>query len=100
MNINKFTEKAREAIVGAQELAEHMSHSQIEPEHLLVALIEQPEGIVPEVLRKMGTEPAAIGRGARDLLGKFPQAYGGSQAGMSPRLKLVPDQARAEADRL
>ncbi len=100
MNINKFTEKARDAIAEAQHLAEQMSHAQIEPEHLLVALIEQREGIIPELLRKMAADPAAVGRGARDLLAKFPQAYGGSQPGISPRLKLVTDLAQAEADRL
>jgi ATP-dependent Clp protease ATP-binding subunit ClpB len=98
MNINKFTEKAREALVGAQELAESMNHSQIEPEHLLVALIEQREGIIPELLRKLSLDPGTVGRGARELLTKLPQAYGGSQSGMSPRLKLVADSAQAEAD--
>jgi ATP-dependent Clp protease ATP-binding subunit ClpB len=100
MNINKYTEKAQEAVLGAQQLAEQMSHAQIEPEHLLVALVEQPEGIVPEVLRKMGVEPHVISRGARELLAKIPQAYGGSQPSLSPRLKLVTDLAQAEADRL
>jgi ATP-dependent Clp protease ATP-binding subunit ClpB len=100
MNLNKYTEKAQESIVAAQRLAEQMSHAQIEPEHLLVALIEQREGIIPELLRKMGTDPAAIGRSARDLLAKMPQAYGGSQAGLSPRLKQVTDAAEAEAERL
>src|SRR5215467_4582930 len=100
MNINKFTEKAQEAMLGAQQLAEQMSHAQIEPEHLLVALVEQPEGVVPEVLRKMGVEPHAIARDARELLSKIPQAYGGSQPGLSPRLKLVTDLAQAEATRL
>ncbi len=100
MNINKFTEKARDAVADAQQLAEQMNHAQIEPEHLLVALIEQKEGIIPELLRKMAADPAAAGRGARDLLAKFPQAYGGSQPGLSPRLKLVTDLAGAEADRL
>ena len=53
MNLNKYTEKAQEAVVKAQQLAAELSHAQIEPEHLLVALVEQSEGIVPEVLRKM-----------------------------------------------
>jgi ATP-dependent Clp protease ATP-binding subunit ClpB len=100
MNINKFTEKAQEAMLGAQHLAEQMNHSQIEPEHLLVALVEQREGIIPELLRKMSADPATIGRGARELLAQLPQAYGGAQAGMSPRLKLVADLAQAEAERL
>jgi ATP-dependent Clp protease ATP-binding subunit ClpB len=100
MNINKFTEKAQEAMLGAQRLAEQMNHSQIEPEHLLVALVEQPEGIIPELLRKMSADPATIGRGARELLAQLPQAYGGAQPGLSPRLKLVTDLAEAEAGRL
>ena len=37
-----------------------MSHAQIEPEHLLLALVEQPEGIVPELFRKMGAEPKPL----------------------------------------
>jgi ATP-dependent Clp protease ATP-binding subunit ClpB len=100
MNINKYTEKAQEAVLAAQHLAGEMNHAQIEPEHLLVSLVEQREGIVPEVLRKMQADPAQIARSARELLAKIPQAYGGSQAGLSPRLKLVADTAQAEADRL
>jgi ATP-dependent Clp protease ATP-binding subunit ClpB len=100
MNINKYTEKAQEAIAGAQHRAEQSNHAQIEPEHLLVALVEQREGVVPELLRKMNTDPVAIANAGRELLGKMPQAYGGSQPGISPRLKLVADLAEAEAQRL
>jgi ATP-dependent Clp protease ATP-binding subunit ClpB len=100
MNFNKFTDKAQEAVAAAQQLAEQSNHAQIEPEHLLVALVEQREGVVPELLRKMNADPAAVGRAGRELLGRMPQAYGGSQAGMSPRLKLVADLAEAEAQRL
>src|SRR3990172_6281727 len=100
MNLNKYTEKAQAAVVAAQRLAEQMSHPQIEPEHLLVALIEQREGIVPELLRKMGTDPALVGRAARELLTKMRAACGGARAGLSPRLKLIGDLAQAEAERL
>jgi ATP-dependent Clp protease ATP-binding subunit ClpB len=100
MNINKYTEKAREAVVGAIELAQQHNNPQLEPEHLLVTLAEQREGIVPELLRKAGVEPAAIAKAARELVAKLPSAYGGAQPGLSPRLKLVTDQAQAEADRL
>src|SRR5215468_249790 len=100
MNINKYTEKAQEAVLGAQQLAEKSSHALVEPEHLLVALLEQPEGIVPEVIRKMNADPVEIGRAARDLIAKIPQAYGGAQPGLSPRLKIVTDLAEAEAARL
>jgi ATP-dependent Clp protease ATP-binding subunit ClpB len=100
MNINKYTEKARDAVAGAIELARHANNPQLEPEHLLVALIEQRDGIVPNLLRKMNADPAAIGGAGRALLKKLPAAYGGAEPGMSPRLKLVTDQAQAEADRL
>ncbi len=100
MNLNKYTEKAQEAMLGAQQLAEHSSHAQVEPEHLLVTLVEQREGVVPEVLRKGNVEPAAIARDARDLLGKLPKAYGGAQPSLSPRLRVVSELAEAEAARL
>jgi ATP-dependent Clp protease ATP-binding subunit ClpB len=100
MNLNKYTEKAQEAVLAAQQLAEQASHAQIEPEHLLVSLVEQREGVVPEILRKMQIDPADLSKAARDLLSRVPQAYGGSQPGISPRLKLVADLAEAEAGRL
>ena len=100
MNINKYTEKAREAVAAAVELAQQGNNPQVEPEHLLVAVIDQREGIVPELLRKMNVDPVGVGRAAHDLLKNLPSAYGGSQPGMSPRLDLVTRQAEAEADRL
>src|SRR5947207_63919 len=100
MNINKLTEKAQEAVLAAQTLAEQMSHAQIEPEHLLLTLVEQNEGIVPEIFRKMGVEPQPFAKTVRDELGRLPQAYGGSTPPLSPRLKKVTDEAQAEATRL
>jgi ATP-dependent Clp protease ATP-binding subunit ClpB len=100
MNINKYTEKAREAVASGIELARQANNPQLEPEHLLVALVEQRDGIVPNLLRKIGADPAAVGRSARELAAKLPSAYGGAEPGMSPRFKLVTDQAQAEADRL
>src|SRR3954469_5241094 len=100
MNINKYTEKAREAVAAAVELATQHNNPQLEPEHLLVALVDQADGIVPKVLQKANVDPAAVLREARDAVKKLPSAYGGSQPGMSPRFKLVTDQAQAEADRL
>src|SRR5262245_13815488 len=100
MNINKFTEKAREAVAAAVERASQQNNPQLEPEHLLVALIEQQDGIIPELLRKMNVDPSAVLRDATELSKKAPSAYGGAQPGMGPRFKLVTDQAQAEADRL
>ena len=49
MNLNKLTEKAQEAVVEAQRLAENRGHTQVEPEHLLAALITQENGVVPAI---------------------------------------------------
>jgi ATP-dependent Clp protease ATP-binding subunit ClpB len=97
MNLNKFTEKAQEAILASPQLASEHNHAQVEPEHLLVALVEQAEGVVPSVLRKMNADPAAIGRSLREHLGKQPKAYGGAEPHLSPRLRVAIDAAQAEA---
>jgi len=100
MDINKFTEKAREAVAGAVDLAKGSNNPQIEPEHLLVALIEQKEGIIPDLLRKLSADPSSIGGAARQLLAKMPTAYGGAEPALSPRLRLVLDKAQAEAGQM
>jgi ATP-dependent Clp protease ATP-binding subunit ClpB len=99
MNINRFTEKAQEAVIAAQNLGTELNHSEITPEHLLVTLIEQEGGIVPSVLRRMDLDPARVGREARALLEAMPKAYG-TDLRFSPRTKLVTDAALAEAQRL
>ena len=98
MNLNTFTEKAQEAIVGAQRLAETAGHPQIEPEHLLTTLVEQPNGVVPSLLKKLSVEPSAIAAAIRDQLDKLPRTEGGAQPGLSPRLSALTTQATTEAE--
>ncbi|MGE3844717.1 MAG: ATP-dependent Clp protease ATP-binding subunit, partial [Vicinamibacterales bacterium] len=100
MNLNKLTEKAQEAVLGAQQLAERANNPQLEPEHLLVALVEQQDGIVPNVLRKMNIDPGKVAAGVRAEIARLPQAYGGSQPPLSPRFRAVGDAASSEAERL
>jgi ATP-dependent Clp protease ATP-binding subunit ClpB len=100
MNLNRLTEKAREAVVGAQQLAARLNHPQIDPEHLLAALVTQEGGIVPAVLRKMQIDPAAVGRTLEADLQKRPKAYGGSEPGIGPRLHAVVEAAEKEAAQL
>jgi ATP-dependent Clp protease ATP-binding subunit ClpB len=99
MNINKFTEKSQEAIIGSQNLASELNHAEIAPEHLLVVLIEQEGGIVPSVLRKLNLDPSRVAKDARALLESIPKAYG-ADVRFSPRVKLITDAASAEAERL
>jgi ATP-dependent Clp protease ATP-binding subunit ClpA len=96
-NLNKFTEKAQEAIIAAPQLAAELNHAQVEPEHLLVTLSEQAEGVVPSVLRKLNADPQKVARDLRDHLAKLPKAYGGAEPGLSPRMRVVLDAAQADA---
>ena len=100
MNLNKYTEKAQEAIIAAQQLAEKANHPQIEPEHLLVSLIDQRGGVVPDVLRKMNVDPAVALSAVQSALNSQPKAYGGAQPNLSPRLRAITNSAEEEASRL
>ena len=60
MDLSRFTQKAQEAVQAAQRLAVEQRHSQIEPEHLLLALLRQAGGVVPEVAEKIGVRPPAL----------------------------------------
>jgi ATP-dependent Clp protease ATP-binding subunit ClpB len=97
INLNKFTEKAQEAILASPPLASELNHAQVEPEHLLVALAEQREGVVPAILQKLNADPRAVARAAREHLARQPKAYGGSEPGLSPRMRVVLDGAQADA---
>ncbi len=101
MNLNRFTEKAQEAILAAQRLAEEYNHSQIEPDHLLLALLQQSDGVVPQVVQKLGIYPAQlIAALERTLQGK-PKVYGAAaQVGLSRALAEVLRQAEQEMARM
>jgi ATP-dependent Clp protease ATP-binding subunit ClpB len=100
MNFNKLTEKAQEAVLGAQQAAEAAGHPQIEPEHLLSTLVDQQDGVVPALLRKMNVDPRAVASAVAAERGKMPRTHGGAQPGLSPRFRAVSDAAFAEAERL
>jgi ATP-dependent Clp protease ATP-binding subunit ClpB len=100
MNLNHFTEKAQEAIVAAQQTAEQTGHPQVEPEHLLGALLAQPQGVVPEVLRKLGVEPAELMAAVQAELARLPRAHGGATPGASARLRAILTAAQSEATQM
>ncbi|MHB0870906.1 MAG: ATP-dependent chaperone ClpB, partial [Chloroflexota bacterium] len=99
MNANSFTEKAQEALASAQRLAEEQNNSQMEPEHLLLALLEQQGGVVPEIVQKLGVSPAQLAQQFRAEIQRFPKVYGG-QLYASPRLGQLLKSAETEAERL
>jgi ATP-dependent Clp protease ATP-binding subunit ClpB len=102
MRFDKFTLKAQEALQEAQALAEKHEHQQIEPEHLLLALLQQSEGIVLQVFQKLGVSLPNLLSQLEEVLKKIPKVYGagGGQAYLSPRLKKVLDGSFQESDRL
>ena len=94
---NRFTQKSQEAIVAAQNLAERNGNSQIEPEHLLLALLEQADGVVPQVLGKINIAAGVLIQQVRAEIGKLPRVSGsGVQVGISPRLHTVLVRAHDE----
>jgi ATP-dependent Clp protease ATP-binding subunit ClpB len=89
-NINRFTEKSQEAVIRAQQIAEELNHSQVEPEHLFAALLQQEEGIVPQLLQRLGANPGALLQQVQAELDRLPKMSGGGvQVGISPRLRKV-----------
>ncbi len=93
MKIERFTDKAREAIQEASQLAQKHNSSQIEVEHLLAALLMQENGVVPQTLQKAGGNPQTVLRMIENEIERMPHVYGGSEPGISPRLRRVLEDA-------
>jgi len=84
MDLNRFTTKAQQAVMSAQRLAESYNHSELEPAHLLLALIQQPDGVVPQVVGKIGARPQGVAGDLENLLANRPKVYGANaQVGAS-----------------
>jgi ATP-dependent Clp protease ATP-binding subunit ClpB len=99
MRFDKFTVKAQEAVVRAQELAQQRNHSEILPLHLLAALLGEREGVVLPLFQKIGADVAKITSDVSVALDALPHATG-TQTGMSRNLQDVFATAQKEADRL
>jgi ATP-dependent Clp protease ATP-binding subunit ClpB len=96
----KFTEKAQEAIINAQRETESRNISQFEPIALLLALLDQSDGLVPETLRKLGVDPAAVRRDAATEFEGLPKLSYAAQPPPSNSLRKVLQKAEDEANRL
>src|ERR671912_272073 len=96
----KFTEKAQEAIVNAQRETESRNISQFEPVALLLALLDQSDGLVPETLRKLGVDPAAVRREAATEFEGLPKLSYAAQPSPSNSLRKVLQKAEDEAKRM
>ena len=83
MNLDKFTQKAQEALFQAQQMARDLNHQTIEPAHLLLALLQQEEGVVPAVVTKVSGSVAAISEELTHELDNRPKVYGGGSGDAS-----------------
>jgi len=99
MNLERFTQKAQEAIAGAQALAERLQSPVLDAEHLLAALAEDEEGIPAQTLRRMGVDLAAFRGELAALLARRAKVAGG-QLALDARARRVLERAAEEARRL
>ncbi len=76
MNLDKYTQKSQEAILAAQQLAQDYNHQAIEPMHLLLALLQQDQGVVPAIVTKVAGSPLALSQELQNDLDKRPKISG------------------------
>jgi ATP-dependent Clp protease ATP-binding subunit ClpB len=102
MRFDKFTLKGQENLQIAQQLAERFGHQQIEPEHILRALMEQREGVIPSILGKIGADQQQVIEQLDVALEKIPKISGAGygQVYISPRSKAILDKAFEEAEKM
>ena len=97
MRLDKFTLRGQEAIQAGIELAERNQNQQVEPEHLVCAMLDQPEGIVRPLLGKLGANFQVIKNDCEAAVARFPRVQGGQQY-FSSRLSQVFTAAQKQAD--
>jgi ATP-dependent Clp protease ATP-binding subunit ClpC len=104
MRFDRFTERAQDAAARAYEILQRYGHNQVDTEHILLALLEQPDGVIPQILEKLSVEQEQIKKRLDDVLRASPKAaiYGGGtgQVFITPRVKRIIDLANEEANRL
>ncbi len=104
MRFDRFTERAQDAANRSIEILQRYGHNQVDTEHILLALLEQPDGVVPQILAKLNVDVNAMRSKLEDILRQSPKAaiYGGGtgQVFITPRVKRVLDLAQEEANRL
>ncbi len=99
MRFDRFTIRGQEAVQSGVEIAEKATHQQVEPEHILAAMLEQKEGVVRPIFGKIGANISAISAELSKVLEKFPKVSGGQQY-FSSRTNTIFQVAQTEAEKL
>ena len=104
MRFDRFTERAQDAAQRAAEIIQRYGHNQIDTEHLLLALLEQPDGVIPQILERLSVNVEMLSQRLDNILRSSPKAsiygQGTGQIFITPRVKRVIDLANEEANRL
>jgi ATP-dependent Clp protease ATP-binding subunit ClpB len=98
MKPDRLTQKSQEALSDAHDRARKAGHAELTPEHLLAALLDQPEGIVPSILSKARVDVERLSSLLARELGRLPSVRGGSEPFLSRRLRKVLDDAEEAAE--
>ena len=81
MDMNRMTQKVREALAAAQTLAARLNHQEIDGEHVLAELLAQQDGLTPRLLERMDIQPRDIASRVQDVLKKRPRVTGAAAGG-------------------
>ena len=106
IRFDRFTERAQDAAARAYEILHRYGQSQVDTEHILMALLEQTDGVVPQILERLAVDIGALRSRVDDLLRGSPRTAtiygqgGANQVFITPRLKSIIDRANEEANRL
>lgn len=102
MTLDKFTLKSQEALQAAQQLASENGQQQIEPEHLLLAMLKNTESVAVSILKKMGANIGSVAQTLENEIGRLPKVSGGGlgQLYVSQELNQVLERALKEANQL
>jgi ATP-dependent Clp protease ATP-binding subunit ClpC len=104
MRFDRFTERAQDAAARAYEILQRYGHNQVDTEHILLALLEQGDGVVPQILEKLNADLNGMRSRLDEILRASPKAaiygHGTGQVFITPRVKRIIDLANEEANRL
>ncbi|PJF39218.1 MAG: Clp protease, partial [Phototrophicales bacterium] len=105
LRFDRFTERAQDAAARAYEILQRYGHNQVDTEHILLALLEQVDGVIPQILERMSIDVSGLRSRVDDILRQSPRTaaiygQGTNQVFITPRVKSVIDRANEEANRL
>src|SRR5690606_31988781 len=106
LRFDRFTERAQDAAARAYEILQRYGHNQVDTEHILLALLEQQDGVIPQIIERLSVDVSMMRTRVDDILRRSPRtaaiygAGGQNQVFITPRVKRVIDLANEEANRL